>query len=128
MRARRTSDEGAPDRGVALLWAVLLVQVLVIVAAGGLLVAIIAARHAHATAVADLAAVAAAQSAADPCSAAQSVVAANRLQMPGCIRDGDDVVVTVTAAVTGLPARLVALLGASDGRITVTSRAGSPSS
>lgn len=112
------------DRGVATVMAVLLVQVLVIAALGGSVVAAVALAHARASAVADLAALSGAQAWGEGCGAAAVVASANGMTLGSCTADGQDVRVEVIAPLPQAAIRAVRLLGASLPEIRAAARAG----
>lgn len=119
-RSRRAGDSGSA--GLLALWAALVV--LSVAGAGALYGGAVASRH-RATAAADLAALAAASSAArgsaQPCDAAGRVAGAQRARLESCHLAGDgSVLVEVTVRVPGL----VGLLGARLGPARARARAG----
>jgi len=114
----------ARDRGSALLWAVVLVQLLMAVTVAGLLVSVVAIAHSRAASVADVAVLAAAQSPTDACAAAGTAAEANGAVLSDCRVEGEDVEVAVSLAVSGVPAGLMAMLGVPDGLLTERARAG----
>jgi len=123
--AQRAVDD---DRGVAIVWALTLMSLLLLV---GLLAgavgqqAVVRQRLASA---ADVAALAAAQALVDPCGAAERSAAANGARLLDCTMAGQDYLVSVSGPAPNLVRRLFALLGRSSTEVTATARAGPPPS
>ena len=114
------------DEGVALVWALALVSVVLL---AGLLCAGVGVRaleRARAGTVADIAALSAAQAPDDACAAAQDTARANAMEVSACVVDGDDVIVTVESPTAPFVARVLGLLGQPSSAVTATSRAGPP--
>ena len=126
MIGRSPASPGSADRGAALVVAVLLVPVLVAVATGGAALGAMGLLRARAAAVADVAALAAAQSVTDPCTAAAQAAAQNGMRLAGCMTDGADTVLEVTAPAPPALVRLLALLGRPEPIVTARARAGPP--
>lgn len=114
------------EEGVAIVWSLALVSILMIVAAVGAAVVGLATVRMKVAGVADLAALAAAQSATDACGAASEVVLANGLTLADCAVDGADVVVTVSGTPPDASARLIAVLGGEPRLVSASARAGPP--
>ena len=114
------------DRGAATVLALALVHLLLLVALVGALVGSVAVVKARAAAVADVAALAAAESWTDPCADARAVAQANGMEVAACGADGTDVVVAVSAPAPELVRRWLAVLGREGEPITVSARAGLP--
>ena len=115
------------DRGAASVWAVALLTALATISLAAAVVGELAIARRHAAAVADLAAIAGAQSSSG-CAEVQRVVAANDVVLDGCAMNaaGD---VHVRVRVTSLPLtrRLAAVLGAGPPiDVIVEARAGPP--
>ncbi len=94
----RVRDSG----GVATVWAVGWMLVLVLIGGIGLVLGFAASRQHQVDAAADLVAVSAAatlQHGADACAAASRVAAANHVALHGCRVTGEDVVIAVRARV-----------------------------
>jgi secretion/DNA translocation related TadE-like protein len=112
---RRSAGEAGVATVLAIVW------IVVITTAGwiGMLAAAITAAQHHLDGASDLAAVSAALSAQagdDPCAAATRIADRNGVGLRDCLRDGDDLVVTLVDSVR-LPFGI-------DGTITATARAG----
>ena len=116
----------ADDRGAATVLALALVHVLLMLGMVGAVIGAMAVTRARVAAVADLAALAAAQSYGDPCTGARSVAKANGMVAASCTNDGTDLVVEVTAAAPEAVARLLAVLGRDAAPVTARARAGMP--
>ena len=114
------------DRGAATLLALALVQVLLLVAVVAAVVGTLALTRARVAAVADLAAVAAAQSWGDPCADARSVADLNGMTVVSCSADGPDAVVQVAAPAPDLVGRWFALMGRTADEVRASARAGLP--
>lgn len=114
------------DEGVALVWALALVSVILLAGLLSAGVGVRALERARASTVADVAALAGAQSPDDPCAAAARAAGGSDMAVQTCSVEGDDVIVTVEAATDPLVARLLAFLGQPPGSVTATSRAGPP--
>lgn len=114
------------DRGAAVVWSLALMAVLGLVAYVGAAVGALAVARQQAATVADLAALAAAQSAVDPCDRARAVAATNAVQLVGCRVEGDDVVVDLRARVPTIAAGFLAAIGAAASGLDVSARAGAP--
>jgi secretion/DNA translocation related TadE-like protein len=113
-------------RGAATVWALALLMPLLMAGLLGLSVAQVALARQRVGAVADIAAVAGAQAEVDPCGAAASVVAANAVVLSGCVVDGIDVRVEVSAPTPALAQRLFGMLGHGAASVTGSARAGPP--
>jgi secretion/DNA translocation related TadE-like protein len=107
-------------------WALALIQVLLLVVLAVSAVAGVALARQRAATVADLAAVAGAQAAGDPCAQAHSMAIGNGLTLASCTVEGLDVLVAVTAPAPGVVTRLFTLLGRDVPTITQRARAGPP--
>ena len=114
------------DEGVALVWALALVSVVLLAGLLSVGVGVRALERARASTVADVAALAAAQSPDDPCGAAARAAGGNDMAVQTCSVQGEDVIVTVEAPTGPVVARLLAFLGQPPGPVTATSRAGPP--
>ena len=114
------------DRGAATILALALVHLLLLVGLVGAIVGSVVVVKARTAAVADLAALAAAESWADPCADARAVAQANGMAMTACGADGADAVVSVSAPAPELVRRWLALIGREGEPITVSARAGLP--
>lgn len=110
---------------MATVWALALVSGLGLLAVVMSGVGSLAVARERAATVADLAAIAAAQS-DDGCSSASRVGVANDARVVGCQYDGADAVVTVELDAPSLAVRMAALLGHASPTVTATSRAGPP--
>jgi len=107
------------DDGFALLWSLALAGALIIIGMAGLSLCALTLAHARAGNAADLAAIAAASNARDPCGSADRVAAANSAQLTDCAIVEGDVIVRVLVR-----APAIAQWWGSD-RLEVSSRAGS---
>lgn len=114
------------DAGAATVWALALVQLILLAALVSAGVASLALTRQRAATVADIAALAGAQAVADACAHAGAAAAANGMELQACAGDGTDVVVTVRAHPPELMGRLALLLGRTPGPVTATARAGAP--
>ena len=114
----------ADDRGAATVLALALVHLLLLLGMVGAVVGSSAITRARVAAVADLAALAAAQSYGDPCTGARSVAEANDMAAVSCTTEGTDVVVEIASAAPGVVTRLLALLGREAFPVTASARAG----
>jgi secretion/DNA translocation related TadE-like protein len=115
--ARRSSaSSGSTERGSASLLVVTMAGLLVFVGAALAGVTGLVVDHRRAQAAADLAALAGATVAEDPCGAAARIAAANGDRLTACSPTGADVVVTVEVTSAAWPRRAVT--------ISATSRAG----
>ncbi|MHB1164571.1 MAG: Rv3654c family TadE-like protein [Candidatus Nanopelagicales bacterium] len=112
------------DEGAATIWAVALLAVIGLAATASGGVAALAVARQRVALAADLAALAAASSWADPCTAAAGSAEANGAVLLSCARDGPDVLVAVAAPVPPLAGRVFALLGHPVEQVTATARAG----
>jgi secretion/DNA translocation related TadE-like protein len=119
-------DVRANDRGAATVLALALVQLLLLVAVVGAVVGTLALARARAAAVADLAAVAAAQSWGDPCADARAVADVNGMAVVSCSADGPDIVVQVATPAPDLVGRWLALMGREASDVRASARAGVP--
>ena len=106
------------DDGFALLWSLALAGTLVIIGMAGLSLCALTLSHARAGNAADLAAIAAASSALDPCGSAVRVAAANSAELVDCALVEGDVIVRVQVRASAIAQWL-----GSD-RLEVTARAG----
>ena len=120
------SAHAGVDDGVAIVWALALASVLMIVTAVGAMVVGQATARMRVAAVADLAALAAAQAEGDSCTAASDVVVANGLVLTDCAVDGLDILVTVTGSPPAITGQLVAALGGEARVVSASARAGPP--
>lgn len=114
------------DRGAATAWSLALVSLLLLVGLAATGVGAVAVTRQRAATVADVAAVTGAQAAVDPCAEAAAVVESNGMVTVSCDRDGDDVVVEVSAPVPPSVSRLLGLLGRSVLDVRASARAGQP--
>jgi len=114
------------DRGAATVLALALVHLLLLLGVVGAVIGAMAVTRARAAAVADLAALAAAQSYGDPCSDARSAAEANGMAMVSCSTDGTDVVVAITTPAPAVVGRWLAALGRDASPVTAWARAGMP--
>ena len=106
--------------------AIALVHLLLLVGLVGVVVGSIVVARARAATVADLAALAAAQSWGDPCADARSVAEANGMAAMSCGTDGTDVVVEVAAPAPDAVVRWLAMLGREAAPVRAVARAGLP--
>jgi hypothetical protein len=97
------------DAGIAVLWATVLINVLLMGAVGVGAFGTAVASRAQAAAIADLAAIAAVQGAG--CSSAGDLAQSNGMSVTSCTHEGGDVTVEVVAPAPGLLVRLAELLG-----------------
>jgi len=114
------------DRGAATVWTLALLGVVLL---SGLVAAAMGAQavaRQRVSTVADVAALAAAQSVVDPCGEADRIARANRMTLLSCSPDGRDVILTVGSASPDLVRRVVGLLGHEPDDVTATARAGPP--
>lgn len=116
----------ADDRGAATVLALALVHLLLLLGLVGAVVGSSAVTRARVAAVADLAALAAAQSYGDPCSGARMVAEANGMAAVSCTADGPDIVVEIATEAPAVVARWLAVLGRDAARVTASARAGMP--
>lgn len=114
------------QRGAATVWTLALVQLLLLVGLAIGVVGGIAMTRQRAATVADLAAVAGAQSAGPPCDAVAALVHANAMALVSCEVEEGDVLVEVDAPVPAAVARAVALLGRGPPTVRQAARAGPP--
>jgi secretion/DNA translocation related TadE-like protein len=114
------------DEGVAIVWALALVSVLVVTGLLGAAVGERAIERQGAAAAADVAALAAAQSSGDPCGHARASAAANDVQLVSCTLEDGDVVVRVTRPASSMVRRLLALVGKAPADVMAVARAGPP--
>lgn len=114
------------DRGAATVLALALVHVLLLVGMVGAVIGSIAVTRGRAAAVADLAALAAAQSWGDPCLDARSVAEANGMTAVACTTDGTDIFVDIAAPAPAIVVRWFAMLGREPALLTASARAGMP--
>ena len=112
--------------GAATVLALALVHLLLLLGMVGAVIGSTAVAHARAAAVADLAALAAAQSYGDPCSGARTVAEANGMAAVSCTTDGSDIVVEIATEVPGVVARWLAVLGRDAASVRAVARAGMP--
>ena len=117
-----TSD----DRGAATLLALALVNLLLLLGMVGAVVGSLAITRARAATVADVAALAAAQSWGDPCADARAVADANGMSTISCRIEGTDAVVEIAAPTPDVVGRWFALLGREPTPVRVAARAGIP--
>ena len=114
------------DRGVAVVWALALVSVLMLVGLASSGVAAQAVARQRVAAVADIAALAAAQALVEPCGRAARVAGDNGLALTQCEPDGVDVVVEVSAPAPAIVVRLLGFLGRPAEDVREVARAGAP--
>ena len=127
-RAARVAGHGyRDDRGIAVLWSTVLIAVIAFAALVAVSLGSLAVTRQRAAAVADIAALAGAQSLGDRCASAAAVVSDNGLRLSACRVEGDDVVVRVAAPAPAIVGRLMALVGAGvHDQVQVSARAGLP--
>jgi secretion/DNA translocation related TadE-like protein len=114
------------DRGVATVWALALLSVIVL---GALLAAAVAQQavaRQRVSAAADVVALAAAQVEVGRCQAAERMATANDATLVACGLDGDDVVVRVSVPAPPLVRRVFALVGQTPNDVIGAARAGPP--
>lgn len=116
----------ARDRGAATLWALALVNLLLVVGLVAVGAGALVVTRQHAATVADVAAVGGAQASVDPCADAAAIVAANGMAVVSCGRDGVDIVLEVSASAPPVVSRLLGLLGRSVPQVRASARAGPP--
>lgn len=110
-----------------MLWSTVLIAVIAFAALVAVSVGSLAVTRQRAAAVADIAAVAGAQSSGDRCASAAVVVSGNDLRLAACRVEGDDVVVRVAAPAPAIVGHLLALVGGGVGdQVQVSARAGLP--
>lgn len=126
MIPRWRGHAGGDDRGAATVFALALLGVLLQLGLVAAAVAQQALTRQHVALAADIAAVAAAQSADDPCGRAARAAAVNGVELTGCLPDGPDIVVAVSAPAPPVVRRLLEMLGHQAADITVSARAGPP--
>ena len=119
---------GAGDeRGVAIVWSLALITMIGLAAFLAAAVGGLVATRQEVSTIADLAAVAGAQSLGDPCGSAAAVVRSNGAQLVGCQVVGADVVADVALPAPTVVVRLLAVLGAGPpAMVRVSARAGLP--
>jgi secretion/DNA translocation related TadE-like protein len=120
------SPRGDRDRGAATLLAAVLVSALALAAAAGAAVGSVALRRSQVQAVADVAALAAAQSVSDPCTEAAGAAAANRMILVTCSVVDGDIRVEVAGEASPALARVLGLLGQPEPTVIAAARAGPP--
>lgn len=106
--------------------ALALVNLLLLLGMVGAVVGSLAVIRVRAAAVADLAALAAAQSWGDPCADARTVTDANGMATLSCAIDGTDAVVEVAAPIPDVVGRWFAVLGREPTPVRASARAGIP--
>lgn len=116
----------AGDEGVATVAALALMGVLGVVAFLAVAVGQQAGARSTLSAAADIAALAGAQSLADPCTAAAQSAATNHVELLDCAMDGTDVIVRVSRATPPFSARLLTWLGHEPVDLVADARAGPP--
>ncbi len=110
-----------------MVWALALMAVVLVSGLLATAVALqVAARQRVATA-ADMAALAAAQAAGEPCDEAHRMAAVNDVVLLSCVIDGPDIVVEVGRAPPAIVGRVLRLLGQQPIDIVGRARAGPPS-
>jgi secretion/DNA translocation related TadE-like protein len=114
------------ERGAATVWALALVNIVLLVGLCSATVGAFAVTRQRVATVADVAALVGAQAISDPCVSAGASAAANGMAMVGGVVDGADVIVQVSAAAPPVARRLLALLGHSAPDVTASARAGLP--
>lgn len=114
------------ERGLALLWAIALMNALLLVATAVLAIGAQALQIARVGAIADLAALAGAQAESDACAAAGLLAATNGVRLARCDVAGPDVVVEVQADPLPLARRFSEWVGREPGPIAAIARAGAP--
>lgn len=114
------------DRGAATVFAVALVHLLLLLGVVGAVVGSLAVTRARAATVADLAALAAAQSWGDPCADARRVADANGMSTLSCATEGTDAVVEIAAPIPDVVGRWFAVLGREPTPVRGSARAGIP--
>ncbi|MDO8309084.1 MAG: hypothetical protein Q7V58_12105 [Actinomycetota bacterium] len=112
------------DDGAATIWAVALLAVIGLVATASGGVAALAVARQRVALAADLAALAAASSWSDACTAAARSAEANGVLLLSCARDGPDVLVEVAAPVPPLAGQVFTMLGHPVEQVTASARAG----
>ena len=112
------------DCGAATVWTLALLSVVLLAGLVSSTVAVHVVARQRISTVADIAALAAAQSVGDPCESAARAAAANDAALATCTTDGVDVVVTVTRPPPELVQRVLRLLGATASDLSATARAG----
>ncbi|MDI1289104.1 MAG: flp pilus-assembly TadE/G-like family protein [bacterium] len=112
------------DRGAAVVWTLALLSVLL--AAGALFsgVAVQAVARQRVATIADLAALAGAQTSVDPCLAAESAARANEAHLIACVLDGSDVVVSVGLPAPEFVALVLRVFGGQPKDVEASARAG----
>ena len=121
-----SSCVGGREDGAAIIWALALVNLLLLtgLAVAGVTAQVVARQRA--AAVADIAALVAAQADGSGCAHASDSARANAMELTACVTDGADVVVTVAAPAPAVVARLLGLLGRPAASVTASARAGPP--
>lgn len=119
-----TARPARDDRGIAAVWSVGLVGVLLITALAATALALVVVARMKAMTVADLASLTAARDGS--CASAEHVAVANGMAVHLCRWEGSDVVVTVQAPAPPQLERMTAVWGGSPPWITAQSRAGFP--
>lgn len=114
------------DRGMAVVWSLALVNVLLLAGFASSAVAALAVARQRAAAVADIAALSAAQALADPCGRAAQVAGENGMALTRCEPDGVDAVVQVSAPAPAIVVRLLGFLGRPADDVRASARAGAP--
>lgn len=114
------------DRGAATVWALALVNLVLLVGLVAATVGALAVTRQRVATVADVAALAGAQAISDPCASAGASAAANHMALVGCVVDGPDVIVHVSAAAPPVARRLLAVLGQAAPDVMASARAGLP--
>ena len=116
----------AGDRGAAIVWSLSLVALLLLTGLMSAATAAQALARQHAALVADVAALAGAQSETDPCGRAAQAASANGVQLVRCEVDGVDVSVQVSAPAPEIVVRLLGFLGRPAEDVRALARAGAP--
>jgi len=114
------------DRGAAVVWGLTLTFILTTAGLIAASVAQFAIVRQRVQTAADVSALAGAQSARDPCAAAQRAAVANAATLLACAVEGSDVVVRVSRPAPELVRRVFALAGQQPRDIVVAARAGPP--
>ena len=109
-----------------MVWTLALVCVVLTAGALASAVSIQAVVRQRVAIVADLAALAGAQSLHEPCAAAQSAARANDAALVACALEGSDVVVTVRRPAPEFVQRVVGAFGGHAADVDATARAGPP--
>lgn len=117
-RIRRSED------GVAAVWTLALVGVLLTAAMTASVVIVHAVARQRVAAIADVAALVGAQTFTDPCASAASSAYANDATLQACTFDGRDIVVTISQPAPEFIARVLTILGQPLPQVYASARAG----